>query len=39
MPPQEPIRAFDSEVRVASEAYFNEERAQAKTHMNAIKRA
>ena len=37
--PQEPIRAFAPEVRIAFEAYLNEERASARTLMNATKRA
>lgn len=39
MPPQEPICAFASEVRIAFEAYLNEERALARTLMNTTKRA
>lgn len=39
MPPQEPIRAFAPEVRISFEAYLNEERASARTLMNATKRA
>ena len=39
MPPQKLIRAFTLEVGVAFDAYFNEERATAKTLINATKRA
>ncbi len=39
MSPQEPIRAFASEVIIAFEACLNEECASARTLMNATKRA
>ena len=39
MPPQDPVRAFTPEVRLAFEAYLNEVSKSGKALMNATKRA